>query len=154
MLDQTQTSTESSPEPKQHALIYQRPEELYPKQVEAIFDPKRISVIEASTKSGKTLGSICWLYEEAFKGRAGENFWWVAPVASQSKIAFDRMRRMITERETFSVHLTDRTITLMNGAIIRFLSGDHADTLYGEDVKACVIDEASRFKEDAWPGRR
>src|SRR5260370_1447173 len=31
-----------------------------------------------------------------------------------------------------------------------FRSGDNPDALYGEDVYACVIDEASRFKEDAW----
>ena len=28
--------------------------------------------------------------------------------------------------------------------------GDHPDTLYGEDVYAAVIDEASRFKEESW----
>jgi phage FluMu gp28-like protein len=42
------------------------------------------------------------------------------------------------------------TITLLNGAVIWFKSADNADSLYGEDVFACVIDEASRAKEDAW----
>src|SRR5262249_45290377 len=42
------------------------------------------------------------------------------------------------------------TIILVNGAVISFRSGDNPDALYGEDVYACVIDEASRFKEDAW----
>ena len=39
---------------------------------------------------------------------------------------------------------------LVNGAIIWFLSGDHPDTLYGDDVHAAVIDEASRCRESAW----
>jgi phage FluMu gp28-like protein len=42
------------------------------------------------------------------------------------------------------------TITLLNGTIIWFKSGDNPDSLYGEDVWACVIDEASRVKEDSW----
>jgi hypothetical protein len=33
---------------------------------------------------------------------------------------------------------------------IWFKSGDHEDTLYGEDVHACVVDEASRLKAGAW----
>lgn len=36
-----------------HQVIYKRPA-LYEKQFEAMFDPRRISLIEASTKSGKT----------------------------------------------------------------------------------------------------
>jgi hypothetical protein len=38
-------------------FIYDRPK-LYAKQEEAIFDPHRISIIEASTKSGKTAGCV------------------------------------------------------------------------------------------------
>jgi hypothetical protein len=51
-------------------LTFERPPQLYDKQAEALFDPKRISVIEASTKSGKTSGAICWLFEEAFRSRS------------------------------------------------------------------------------------
>jgi hypothetical protein len=38
-------------------IEYERPY-LYPKQLAAIFDPRRYSVIEASTKAGKTSGCI------------------------------------------------------------------------------------------------
>jgi hypothetical protein len=41
-------------------------------------EPKRISVIEASTKSGKTEGCIVWLMELAVRGKANVNYWWVA----------------------------------------------------------------------------
>lgn len=37
-----------------------------------------------------------------------------------------------------------------NGAEIHFKSADNADNLYGEDVYACVFDEAPRAKEEAW----
>ena len=37
-----------------------------------------------------------------------------------------------------------------NGCYIHFKGADKPDSLYGEDVYAAVIDEASRVKEDAW----
>jgi hypothetical protein len=125
--------------------------DLYPKQLAAIFEKKRVSCIEASTKSGKTSGSIIWLLEQAYRGRPGDHFWWCAPVSSQARIAFDRMRRAVEPRDQILVSLSHRSITLRDsGTVIDFKSGDHPDSLYGEDVHACVINEASRFKEDAW----
>ena len=53
---------------------------------------RRISVIEASTKSGKTEGCITWLMEMAMSGRLGVNYWWVAPISTQAALAFGRMR--------------------------------------------------------------
>jgi len=73
-------------------IEYKRPW-LYPKQHEAIFNDKRYSIIEASTKAGKTVGTMAWLFEQALFGKSGQNFWWVAPIYPQAKIAFNRMRR-------------------------------------------------------------
>jgi hypothetical protein len=133
-------------------IVYRRPP-LYDKQREAMFDARRISVIEASTKSGKTVSAIIWLYEQALAGKPGQNFWWVAPVSMQARIAFNRMRQHFRDqdgRSVFAVNQTDHTLTNSRGAVIAFRSGDHPDTLYGEDVYAAVIDEASRFKEESW----
>ena len=38
----------------------------------------------------------------------------------------------------------------MNGATISFKSGEKPDNLYGEDVYAVVIDEATRLREESW----
>jgi len=122
---------------------------MYPKQRDAIFAPARYVVIEASTKSGKTVGCMAWLLEEALKGKAGQNFWWVAPVYPQAKIAFRRMKRGLPS-EVFTANESELTLTLANGAVIWFKGGDKPDSLYGEDVFAAVIDEASRCKEEAW----
>ena len=122
-----------------------------------IFCDVRYSIIEAGTKTGKTAGCILWLFEQALKGQAGQEYWWVAPVTSQAKIAFKRMRlgiEAMTQEgkgiKAYSQNLTDLTITLFNGATIWFKGSDKPDSLYGEDVYACVIDEASRCKEDSW----
>ena len=65
---------------------------LYEKQTEAIYDPRRLSLIEATTKCGKTLGCIIWIVEQAlFGGGEGRNYWWVAPVSTQAEIAFTQL---------------------------------------------------------------
>lgn len=121
----------------------------YPKQKAALYDPRRYSLIEASTKAGKTSGCVHWLAEKALRGRDGQNFWWIAPVSDQSKIAFTRMRRALPH-DLYLANLSDKVIRLSRGTSIWFKSADKADSLYGEDVYAAVIDEASRVKEDAW----
>lgn len=129
-------------------LEYERPL-LYPKQMAAIFDPHRYSLIEASTKAGKTAGCIAWMVEQALAGEAGWNYWWVAPVSDQALIAFRRMMRALPA-DVFTANISLKTITLINGTVIWFKSGDKPNSLYGEDVYAVVIDEASRMKEDAY----
>lgn len=127
---------------------YHRPW-LYPKQLDAIFDPHRYSITEASTKAGKTVACIIWLAEQAMAGKAGQHFWWVAPVYKQADIAYSRMCRALP-KEVFKKNDSDLTITLGNGAIIEFKTGEKPDNLYGEDVYAAVIDEASRVREESW----
>lgn len=122
---------------------------LYPKQFDAIYDSKRLSLIEASTKAGKTSGCVTWIIEQALGGVAGQNFWWVAPVSDQAKIAF-RRTMLALPQDLYTANLSDRYIVLLNGAMIWFKSGDKPNSLYGEDVYAVVLDEASRMKEDAY----
>ena len=143
---------------------------LYALQLAAIFGVHRYGWIEASTKSGKTHGCLVWLLEQALQGKPGNNYWWVAPSHGQAKIAFSRMKRGLkmlvidhTAHESrpllvpmgdgenlYFVHHSERRITLANGATIWFKSGEKPDTLFGEDVNAAVLDEASRLREEAF----
>lgn len=124
---------------------------LYPKQEAAIHDPARIATIEASTKAGKTVGCLAWIIEQALKGEQGQNYWWIAPVYSQAEIAFRRCWNYLTpikamcKRNQSSMH-----IFMPNGTRIWFKSGERSDDLYGEDVYAAVLDEASRMREESW----
>jgi hypothetical protein len=130
------------------STTYSRPW-LAPYQLEALFCEQRYAVIEATTKAGKTVGCIVWILEQAMQGRKGWNYWWVAPIYSQAKIAYTRVKRALP-RELYKANDTDQTITLRNGAIIWFKGADKPNSLYGEDVFAAVIDEASRCKEESW----
>lgn len=129
-------------------VAYTRPW-VYPAQRDGIFCPERYGIIEASTKAGKTVGCMVWITEQAMGGRAGWNYWWVSPIRDQAKIVFRRLKRALP-RALYHPQETELTLTLRNGAVIWFKGADHPDSLYGEDVYAAVIDEASRCKEDAW----
>ena len=139
------------------AVDYERPV-LYPKQEAALFDPARYVVVEASTKSGKTVGCLCWIHEMAtLGGGQGRNYWWIAPTFPVAKIAYRRLKGYLIEwaleagvPPPFKSNESELTITLDNGATIFFKGSERPDVLYGEDVYACVIDEATRVKVDAW----
>ena len=133
-------------------IIYNRPESVkkYEKQKEFIDAKERFTIIEASTKSGKTTGCIVWLFEQALQGKDGDNCWWVAPTYTIAKIAYRRMKRYIKPREFYIENKAELTLTLLNGVTIFFKGADNPDSLYGEDVIAAVLDEATRMKEDAW----
>ena len=85
---------------------YQRPT-LYPKQENAIFCDERYSVIEGSTKCGKTVACLAWILEQALMGKPGQTYWWIAPVYPQAKIAFRRLKRGL-QQEVFRAIRTRR----------------------------------------------
>lgn len=139
----------SAPRVERRQIAYTRPP-LAKYQEEAIFCPHRYGIIEASTKAGKTTGCLIWLFEQAlFQGAPGRNFWWVSPVFAQADDCFNRMMRAIP-KHLYKSHEGEHTVTLVNGAVIHFKSADRPDTLYGVDVYAAVIDEASRMKMAVW----
>src|SRR5215831_18052422 len=142
----------ASPPTQRQAITYRRPW-LYPKQLSAIFCSERYGFVESSTKAGKTVGCIAWLYEQAWLSKAGRNFWWVAPIFPQAKIAYRRLKGTLPPR-VHEYNATELRITLPNGAVLWFKGADRPDSLYGEDVYAAVGDEASRWKEEAWHALR
>lgn len=124
--------------------------ELYDKQFDAFYCPERYGFIEASTKAGKTVGGMAWIIERCLLGKTGQNFWWVSPGYNQSDIAFRRLKQGLTTGSFNSFESPTPRLLLSSGAMLWFKSGDNADALYGEDVYAALIDEASRVKEDCF----
>ena len=131
---------------------------LYPLQHQVFFNNKRYSICEASTKSGKTHGALTWFLTYAVNtGYEGKNYWWIAPVYPQAEIAYNRMKRVlakvvckVTGAPFSTSNDSKRIIKLSNGTNLHFKSGEKPDNLYGEDVYAAVIDEASRMREESW----
>ena len=128
---------------------------MYAAQKRVIMDSARIVVIEAATKAGKTVGCLMWLLAQAWNDpKSGGAYWWVAPVYQQAKMAMDRVRKWLLQADPtktiWDSHETEMWIRLPSGSKIWFRSGDDPDNLYGEDVRAAVIDEATRCKEESW----
>jgi hypothetical protein len=122
---------------------------LYPKQEGIFFCPERYALCESSTKAGKTLGCIVWIVEQTLRLEKGQNTWWIAPIRSQAKIAYTRIRHSVPPH-FFKYNESELYIEFINGARLWFKSGDNPDALYGEDVHAAVMDEASRCKYAAF----
>ncbi len=127
---------------------------LYKRQHDAICDPARIVIIEASTKSGKTLGCLLWLLEYIWN-RPRSNAWWIAPTYDVTRtVGYERFISMLRDADPegriWSRNDSRLSVTLCNGSRITFKSADNPDGLFGEDVNAAVIDEATRCPEEAW----
>jgi hypothetical protein len=114
--------------------------------------PSRFTITEASTKVGKTYSHIIWLFGKSHESNVenGQNFWWVAPVYNQAKIAFNRLRRYLSESGLYRFNESNLIIYCPNGAEIHFKSAEKPDNLYGEDVYAAVFDEAPRARPESW----
>jgi len=152
---------------------YKRPD-LKGYQSEIIDRPERFTITEASTKSGKTVSHIVWLFEQALFGGAerlievdgkgqvafnnndqqGKEYWWVAPVYSQAEIAYKRLKLFIGDKSLYKENKSKLLITLFNGAEIHFKSAEKPDNLYGSNVYAVVFDEFTRAKKEAWTAIR
>ena len=121
-------------------------------QEDFLYNKSRFTVTEASTKAGKTFSHIFWIYERAHEpwNKPNYNHWWVAPVYSQAKIAFKRLRAKLGKTGVYKINESNLSITCPNGVQIHFKSADKPDNLFGEDVYSIVFDEAPRAKVDAF----
>jgi hypothetical protein len=130
-------------------IVYNRP--FVTTYQQAILDaPERYTITAAATKCGKTASHIIWMFEQALKLKENQSVWWVAPVYQQAEIAFRRMKTQVNVKDFFITNESKLTLTLPNGARIEFKSGEKPDNLYGDDVYAAVVDEASRMREESW----
>lgn len=127
---------------------------MYPYQTDMLNSQARFTVTIAATKVGKTASHIVWLFEQALKCKANQSVWWVAPTFGQAKIAFNRMKVQISDRNFFTANETNLVIILVTGAKIEFKTGEKPDNLYGDDVYAFIFDEFTRAREQAWHALR
>ena len=128
------------------------PPKLTKYQSDIIHSKARFTITEASTKAGKTYSHITWLYGKAheLEDANNHNYWWVAPVYNQAKIAFKRLKRNLVKVGVYKFNESNLVIYCPNGAEIHFKTAEKPDNLYGEDVYGCVFDEAPRARPEAW----
>ncbi len=124
-------------------------------QERILYDKARITITEASTKCGKTHSHIWWLFEQAHGDNVdNQNYWWIAPTYKQADIAFNRMKEKVIHTGLYGINLSKRHIKTPKGSCIVFLSAEDPENLYGENVYAAVMDEATRCRPEAWHALR
>jgi len=127
---------------------------LYPMQRAALYDPARYVVIEASTKSGKTVGALHWIVAQSASEQTARDWWWIAPTYRQAGIAMRRLTRGV-RADHIITNLSERTVTWRhNGARIVFVSAEDPENMYGEEVHGSVVDEFTRCRPETWPALR
>lgn len=132
-------------------LVIEKPN-LTSYQEDILYNPYRFTITEASTKAGKTFSHIWWIFEQAHASwnKPNNNHWWIAPIYSQAKIAFNRLKAIIVQSKLYKINESNLIITTPIGTHIHFKSADKPDSLFGEDVYSAVFDEAPRAKFEAW----
>ena len=133
-----------------------KPPSLTSYQKDILFSKARFTITEASTKVGKTHSHIIWLYGKAHEFEVALNYqyWWVAPVYSQTKIAYKRLKHNLIKTGLYKFNDTELRILFPNGAEMHFKTAEKVDNLYGENVYACVLDEAPRMRATVWAAIR
>lgn len=127
---------------------------LTPYQWDFCNSPKRYRIVIASTKVGKTHACMSYIVKRALEDESQGIYWWVAPIYGQAKIAFRRIRRMLSKYPVFTVNKSEMSITMPNKSQIYFKSADNPDSLYGEGVNFVVFDEFTRSTLDSWVSLR
>jgi phage FluMu gp28-like protein len=123
-----------------------------PSQLEVLDAPERFLTVDAGRRWGKSLSGLNWLLKGSCE-RIGES-WWLAPIYSQSKMAF---RTLVAAAHKGQAEAAFKTIShsemraeLINGSAITFKSADNPDTLRGEGLMRVVVDEAARVQREVW----
>lgn len=114
----------------------------------AIFNhPARFKVVVCGRRWGKTtLGVVLCLRTGLQSGRA----WWVAPTYPVANIGWRLLKSLAAQIPGAETHEADRYVSLPGGGEVWVKSADNPDSLRGEGLDGCVLDEFRNIKEEAW----
>lgn len=76
---------------------------------------------------------------------------WVSPVYAQARKVYSSIHEAIVSSGLMeSTHKTNLMITLINGSVIHFKSGERPDSLRGFTNDYLIIDEAAYLRDEVW----
>ena len=125
-------------------------------QIDVLRDPARSKVLACGRRWGKTkTGELACVEghgprEGGHRGALdGGNIWWVAPSYPIANMIWRSLKTSLKDGwETKNEN--DRRIVLPGGGSISVKSADNPDSLRGDGLDGCVLDEAAFMKKDAW----
>ena len=124
-----------------------------PSQLEVLKSPVRFKVVSAGRRFGKTIMALNWMLERACN-KPESVCWWVAPVYSQSRVAYRRLVEGLRRSDALDICLkksdSEMFIEFVNHSWLFFRSAEKYDNLRAEGIHRLVIDEAARVDREAW----
>jgi len=123
---------------------------LTPTQSEVFANTARFRMISAGRRFGKTHLALVQLIVWAAQKPNSLN-WYLAPTYRSAKsIAWRQLKAMIPPALFGRKNEVDLSIELINGSRIELKGGDNYDSLRGNSLSNCVLDEAAYIPPDAW----
>lgn len=120
---------------------------LHASQREIAFDPVRFRVLAMGRRWGKTRLGAALCVEQAINGGRA---WWVAPSYKMARVGWRLVGRLAKQIPGATVRAGDMIISLPTGGEIAIRSADNPDSLRGEGLDFCVLDECAFMRESAW----
>jgi hypothetical protein len=123
--------------------------ECHPAQMEVKNSSARFRVLSAGRRFGKSRLAIWECIHEATR-TAGRRVWYVAPSYKLGATAFRELSRIGGLIPGVEIKHAERTIVFPDTSTIVVRSADDYNSLRGEGLDFCVIDEASYTDYRAW----
>lgn len=129
----------------------------HPKQLEILRSPARFKVIAAGRRGGKTeIEAVKQIFGDAagFPGAIrGSRCWWVGPDYPRAKIGWNLFKKFAQNIPTGMKRVSeeDKRIDFpMSGGFVQVKSGFDPNSLRGEGLDHCGLDEFAFGKMEAW----
>lgn len=125
-------------------------------QLEVLRHPARNKVVVCGRRWGKTrTGQLACVEGHGprhggLRGALdGANVWWVAPTFPIASMIWRDLKRSLRDGWG-EKNENERRIVMPGGGSITVKSADNPDSLRGDGLDGCVLDEAAFMKQDAW----
>lgn len=122
------------------------------KEIHAILNAHRFSVLVAHRRFGKTVISVNQLILRAVKDQRDHGMYaYIAPFRNQAKnIAWPYLKRYTASIPGRKVNEGDLSVVLPGNITIRLFGADNADALRGMYYDGVVMDEVAQMKREVW----
>ena len=113
----------------------------------------RWRILNCGRRWGKTQCAIAEGLKLSFK-EPKQRGWIVAPTYPLSQEDWRTLKDLTPDKLISEELKAERKFVFINGSEIEFKSADHEGGLRGAGLNWCILDEASRIKEDSWNALR
>jgi len=122
------------------------------KEIHALLDEYRFSVLVAHRRMGKTVLAVNQMILRAVKDRVQDGIYaYVAPFRNQAKkVAWKYLKRFTQCLQGRHVNESDLIVTLPGGIQLIIIGADNPDALRGLYFDGIVLDEVAQMRREVW----